>query len=178
MTLDQIANWAQIVEAVILSLSIVFIGAEARQTLQHSRTQFGHGLTDRLYDRYFAISRDPNFSQFLIKDWSGDELQGEEYFRALNLLGADLIDLFDTYDAWKEGLVGKVHLEMRMQLIKLGAFLSPVGRTTWDHWRTTRDQEFRDWFETEVYGGPIGNGASDGEEHSDALNLVRDSEHD
>ena len=128
MTLDQIANWAQIVEAVILSLSIVFIGAEARQTLQHSRTQFGHGLTDRLYDRYFAISRDPNFSQFLIKDWSNEELQGEEYFRALNLLGADLIDLFDTYDAWKEGLVGRVHVDMRMQLIKLGAFLSPVGK--------------------------------------------------
>ena len=96
MPLDQIANWAQIVEAVILSLSIVFIGAEARQTLQHSRTQFGHGLTDRLYDRYFAISRDPNFSQFLVKDWSSGELSAEENFRALNLLGADLIDLFDT----------------------------------------------------------------------------------
>ena len=127
MTLDQIANWAQIVEAVILSLSIVFIGAEARQTLQHSRTQFGHGLTDRLYDRYFAISRDPNFSQF-IKDWSTEELQGEEYFRALNLLGADLIDLFDTYDAWKEGLVGRVHVDMRMELIKLGVFLSPSAK--------------------------------------------------
>ena len=152
LTLDHIASWAQIAEAVILSLSIVFIGAEARQTLQHSRTQFGHGLTDRLYARYFAISRDTNFSQILIKDWSHDELEGEEYFRALNLLGADLIDLFDTYDAWKEGLVGRVHLEMRMQLVKLGSFLSPVGRATWDHWRLTRDQEFRDWFETEVYG--------------------------
>ncbi len=152
MTLDQIANWAQIVEAVILSLSIVFIGAEARQTLQHSRTQFGHGLTDRLYDRYFAISRDPNFSQFLIKDWSTEELQGEEYFRALNLLGADLIDLFDTYDAWKEGLVGRVHVDMRMQLIKLGAFLSPVGKETWDLWKSTRDEEFCEWFEAEVYG--------------------------
>ena len=178
MTLDEIANWAQIVEAVILSLSIVFIGAEARQTLQHSRTQFGHGLTDRLYDRYFAISRDPSFSQFLIKDWSGDDLQGEEYFRALNLLGADLIDLFDTYDAWKEGLVGRVHLEMRMQLVKLGAFLSPVGRATWDHWRTTRDQEFCDWFETEVYGGPLGNETSEDEDHGHDLNLVHDSEND
>ncbi len=155
MTLDQIANWAQIVEAVILSLSIVFIGAEARQTLQHSRTQFGHGLTDRLYDRYFAISRDPNFSQFLVKDWSSGELSPEENFRALNLLGADLIDLFDTYDAWKEGLVGRVHVDMRMQLIKLGAFLSPVGRSTWDHWKITRDEEFQIWFETEVYGAPL-----------------------
>ena len=155
MTLDQIANWAQIVEAVILSLSIVFIGAEARQTLQHSRTQFGHGLTDRLYDRYFAISRDPNFSQFLVKDWSSGELSAEENFRALNLLGADLIDLFDTYDAWKEGLVGRVHVDMRMQLIKLGAFLSPVGRATWDHWKITRDEEFQIWFETEVYGSPL-----------------------
>ena len=152
MTLDQIANWAQIVEAVILSLSIVFIGAEARQTLQHSRTQFGHGLTDRLYDRYFAISRDPNFSQFLIKDWSAEELQGEEYFRALNLLGADLIDLFDTYDAGKEGLVGRVHVDMRMELIKLGAFLSPVGKETWELWKSTRDEEFCQWFEAEVYG--------------------------
>ena len=152
LTLDQIANWAQIVEAVILSLSIVFIGAEARQTLQHSRTQFGHGLTDRLYDRYFAISRDPNFSQFLIKDWSAEELQGEEYFRALNLLGADLIDLFDTYDAWQEGLVGRVHVDMRMELIKLGAFLSPVGKETWDLWKSTRDEEFCQWFEAEVYG--------------------------
>lgn len=155
MTLDQIANWAQIVEAVILSLSIVFIGAEARQTLQHSRTQFGHGLTDRLYDRYFAISRDPNFSQFLVKDWSSGELSAEENFRALNLLGADLIDLFDTYDAWKEGLVGRVHVDMRMQLIKLGAFLSPVGRSTWDHWKITRNEEFQIWFETEVYGSPL-----------------------
>ena len=153
MTLDQIANWAQILEAVILSLSIVFIGAEARQTLQHSRTQFGHGLTDRLYVPHFAIFRDPNFSQFLIKDWSSDDLQGEEYFRALNLLGADLIDLFDTYDAWKEGLVERMHVDMRMQLIRLGAFLSPVGRATWDHWKVTRNQEFRDWFETEIYGG-------------------------
>jgi len=178
LTLDEIANWAQIVEAAILSLSIVFIGAEARQTLQHSRTQFGHGLTDRLYDRYFAISRDPSFSQFLIKDWSGDDLQGEEYFRALNLLGADLIDLFDTYDAWKEGLVGRVHLEMRMQLVKLGAFLSPVGRATWAHWRSTRDQEFCDWFETEVYGGPLGNETSEDEDHGDDLNLVHDSEND
>ena len=139
----------------ILSLSIVFIGAEARQTLQHSRTQFGHGLTDRLYDRYFAISRDPNFSQFLVKDWSSGELSPEENFRALNLLGADLIDLFDTYDAWKEGLVGRVHVDMRMQLIKLGAFLSPVGRSTWDHWKITRDEEFQIWFETEVYGAPL-----------------------
>ena len=155
MTLDQIANWAQIVEAVILSLSIVFIGAEARQTLQHSRTQFGHGLTARLYDRYFAISRDPNFSQFLVKDWSSGELSAEENFRALNLLGADLIDLFDTYDAWKEGLVGRVHVDMRMQLIKLGAFLSPVGRSSWDHWKITRDEEFQIWFETEVYGSPL-----------------------
>ena len=175
MSLDHFASWAQIAEAVILSLSIVFIGAEARQTLQHSRTQFGHGLTDRLYDRYFTIARDPNFSQFLIKDWSEGELEGEEYFRALNLLGADLIDLFDTYDAWKEGLVGRIHLDMRMQLIKLGAFLSPVGRATWDHWRFTRDHEFREWFETEVYGAPIGNGASDGDDEQD-LNLVRDRE--
>ena len=157
MTLDQIANWAQILEAVVLSLSIVFIGAEARQTLQHTRTQFGHGLTDRLYDRYFTISRDPTFSQFLIKDWSSGDLDGEEYFRALNLLGADLIDLFDTYDAWKEGLVGKMHVDMRMQLIKLGAFLSPVGRATWDHRKMTRDEEFREWFEIEVYGDVLSN---------------------
>ena len=93
------------------------------------------------------------FSQFLIKDWYSDDLQGEEYFRALNLLGADLIDLFDTYDAWKEGLVERMHVDMRMQLIRLGAFLSPVGRATWDLWKVTRNQEFRDWFETEIYGG-------------------------
>ena len=67
-------------------------------------------------------------------------------------LDLDLIDLFDTYDAWKEGLVGRMHLEMRMELIKLGAFLSPVGRETWNLWKATRDQEFRDWFEDEVYG--------------------------
>ena len=79
-------------------------------------------------------------------------MQGEEYFRALNLLGADLIDLFDTYDAWQEGLVGRVHVDMRMELIKLGAFLSPVGKETWDLWKSTRDEEFCQWFEAEVYG--------------------------
>ncbi|MDP6901616.1 MAG: hypothetical protein QGF99_06470 [Acidimicrobiales bacterium] len=49
--------------------------------------------------------------------------------------------------------MGRMHVDMRMQLIKLGAFLSPVGMATWDHWKMTRDEEFREWFETEVYGG-------------------------
>ena len=47
--------------------------------------------------------------------------------------------------------------DMRMQLIKLGAFLSPVGRATWDHWKMTRDEEFREWFEIEVYGDVLSN---------------------
>ena len=38
---------------------------------------------------------------------------------------------------------------MRMQLIKLGAFLSPVGRSTWDH-ENNRDEEFQIWFETDM----------------------------
>jgi hypothetical protein len=56
--------------------------------------------------------------------------------------------------------------------------LSPVGRATWDHWRSTRDQEFCDWFETEVYGESLGNEASEGSNHGDDLNLVHDSEND
>ena len=39
-----------------------------------------------------------------------------------------------------------------MNALKLGTFKTPLARTVWDFWKISRDQDFIDWFELEIYG--------------------------
>ena len=63
-----------------------------------------------------------------------------------------LVDIFDVYDKVKSNFVDEKHLITRMNALKLGTFKTPLARTVWDFWKISRDQEFIDWFELEIYG--------------------------
>ena len=151
MTNDSIVLIVQIIAAIGVVVSVVYLAIQIHQQNQITKAQFGHSLTQRQYDRYFASSKDGEFSAFLSKDWSGD-LSDEERVRVSMFLITTLVDIFDVYEKVQDNFVNNKHLETRMNALKLGTFKTPLARTVWDFWKITRDQEFIEWFEREIYG--------------------------
>ena len=141
----------QIIAAGGVIVSVVYLAIQINQQNKITRAQFGYTLTQRQYDRYFASSRDGEFSEFLSKDWSGD-LDDKDRVRVTMFLITTLVDIFDVYDKVKSNFVDEKHLITRMNALKLGTFKTPLARTVWDFWKISRDQEFIDWFELEIYG--------------------------
>ena len=103
----------QIIAALGVVVSVVYLGIQIHQQNEITKAQFGHSLTQRQYERYFASSKDGEFSEFLSKDWSG-ELSDRERVRVTMFLITTLVDIFDVYEKVENNFVDKKHLEVRM----------------------------------------------------------------
>ena len=173
MTLQILIVLAQFVAAVGVISSVVYLAIQVRQNAKITKAQFGNSLTSRLYERYFLAAKDQEFSRFLAKNWSTDELEDYEYWRITLWINTCLVDIFDTYDQYKHGLVDITHLNMRMNLLKAGIMKTRMGRPTWEFWKVNRTPEFIEGFEIEIYGGPLTD--TDPEESTwQDLNMKRD----
>ena len=153
MTLQTLIVLAQFLAALGVISSVVYLAIQVSQNAKITKAQFGHSLTSRLYERYFLAAKDQEFSRFLAKNWSTHELEDYEYWRITLWINTCLVDIFDTYDQYKHGLVDITHFNMRMNLLKAGIMKTRMGRPTWEFWKVNRTQEFIEWFEIEIYGG-------------------------
>ena len=116
-----------------------------------TKAQFGHSLTQRLYERYFETSTNKDYAEFLAKDWNADDLTPTDITRIQMAVITYLVDIFDVYDKVQEGLVNKSHLETRMNTLKLGVMKTTAAKVVWSYWKNNREQSFIDWFESEIY---------------------------
>ena len=143
----------QIIAALGVIVSVVYLGIQIRQQNEITKAEFGHSLSNRMYERYFNTSKDDEFSKFLSKDWSDtEELSDSERWRVAVFVNMILVDIFDTYDKVKKGFVDESHLEMRIHMLKLGTMKTDIAKMTWNYWKSTRDNQFIEWFEKEIYG--------------------------
>ena len=152
MSSDLIILIVQIIAALGVVVSVIYLGVQIHQQNEITKAQFGHSLTQRQYERYFATAKDGEFANFLSKDWSSDELTDAENWRSTMFIIMCLVDIFDVYEKVKKGFVDKKHLDIRMNALKFGTMKTDKARSAWDFWKTTRDQDFIDWFESEIYG--------------------------
>ena len=66
-------------EAILFSLTVIYIAIEAKQALNLTKAQYGHSLTQRMYDRYLSSAQNTDFAMFMAKNtrWptmsTGDE---------------------------------------------------------------------------------------------------------
>lgn len=148
----------QIIAALGVIVSVVYLGIQIRQQNEITKAEFGHSLSNRMYERYFNTSKDDEFSKFLSKDWSDTEkLSDSERWRVAVFVNMILVDIFDTYDKVKKGFVDESHLEMRIHMLKLGTMKTDIAKMTWNYWKSTRDNQFIEWFESEIYGDIASN---------------------
>ena len=142
----------QIIAALGVVVSVVYLGVQINQQNKITKAQFGHSLTQRLYERYFETSTNRDYAEFLAKDWNADDLTPTDITRIQMAVITYLVDIFDVYDKVQEGLVNKSHLETRMNTLKLGVMKTTAAKVVWSYWKNNRDQSFIDWFENEIYG--------------------------
>ena len=147
----------QIIAALGVVVSVVYLGVQINQQNKITKAQFGHSLTQRLYERYFETSTNKDYAEFLAKDWNANNLTPTDITRIQMAVITYLVDIFDVYDKVQEGLVNKSHLETRMNTLKLGVMKTTAAKVVWSYWKNNREQSFIDWFEGEIYGDEAGN---------------------
>ncbi|MBA4813493.1 MAG: hypothetical protein H2035_08170 [Acidimicrobiales bacterium] len=168
--LDDLGTIAQIIEGALLPLSLIYLAREAQLNVKLTKAQFSHTLTNRLYERYLSSTQNEEFVSFLSKDFSSKELTNEDQWRVTLWTNTMLVDLFDTYEQQENGLATQDQLDMRMNLLKLGLMQSAGAKAAWSLWKPAKDSSFVNWFETEIYGGPL---TEDSDNHAASLNMRR-----
>ena len=58
---------------------------------------------------------------------------------------------FDVYEKFNKGFVDEKHLTIRINALKLGTMKTPLARAVWDFWKVTRDTDFFNWFEIDMF---------------------------
>jgi len=124
----------------------------AEMITEITKAQFGHSLTQRMYERYFNTAKDKEFSNFLAKDWATGDLDDSDKWRVAIFINTLLVDIFDTYEKVEKGFVDESHLKMRMHMLKLGVMKAPIAQSSWKYWKGIKSDEFIKWFEAEIYG--------------------------
>mgnify|MGYP005712583615 CR=1 FL=1 len=173
MSSEAVILIVQVIAAFGVVVSVVYLGVQIRQQNEITKAQFGHHLTERLYERYFESSKDAEFASFLASDWSDEQLDTTESYRIMHFIMMCLVDVFDTYEKVESGMVEEKHLNIRMRNLKLSIMKTGLGKLVWQHWKQNQTTEFVEWFEAEIYGGTPDNIEYDAE-RSKTFNLRRD----
>ena len=93
---DLIILIVQVVAAMGVVISVVYLGVQIKQQNTITKAQFGHSLTQRLYDRYFQTSKDREYAEFMSKDWNSENLTPSESWRIQMAILTYLVDIFDV----------------------------------------------------------------------------------
>ena len=121
----------QVIAALGVIVSVIYLGVQIKQQNEITKAEFGHSLTNRMYERYFNTSKDNEFSAFLSKDWSDTKkLNDTERWRIALYVNMVLVDIFDTYDKVERDFVDKSQLDMRMHMLKLGTMKTDIAKVT------------------------------------------------
>ena len=149
---DVIILVVQIIAALGVVVSVVYLGMQIKQQNIITKAQFGHSLTQRLYERYFQTSTNKEYAEFMAKDWDAEDLNPTEETRVQMAILTFLVDIFDVYDKVQAGLVDRSHLDTRMNTLKLVVMKTKNAKLVWSYWKWIRTKEFVKWFEEEIYG--------------------------
>ena len=93
---DLIILIVQIIAALGVVISVVYLGLQIKQQNVITKAQFGHSLSQRLYERYFQTSTDKEYAEFMARDWDADNLTPTEETRVQMAILTYLVDIFDV----------------------------------------------------------------------------------
>ncbi len=120
MSIQDIGSLGEFVAALATVITLIYLSAQIKQNNLITKAEFGHGLTHRLYDRFFNTAKDKEFAEFIAKDWAAEDLEDSEKSRVTWFSIMLLVDVFDVYDKVKQGLVEEKHLDMRVHMLSTG----------------------------------------------------------
>ena len=81
MLIEDLGNLGEFIGSLGVIFSLIYLGKQIQQQNVITRAQFGHSLTQRLYERYFQTSRDREYAEFMALDWSSNSLSSTDSWR-------------------------------------------------------------------------------------------------
>ncbi len=85
-----------------------------------ARSQLEHSLNSRVNDRRLAIALDPNFSDFLSKDWGADSFSDGQRVQISHYVTMIIMDTREVFMQHKFELVSDGLRDARINLLKMG----------------------------------------------------------
>ena len=132
MDSEYISIMVQVIAALGVIASVFYLSLQIRQQNKITRAEFGHHLTERLYNRYFQTVKDREYCEFLAQDWSAEEDRtASDHYRITHFLAMCLVDIRDVYEKVNEGIVDERHLTLRVNALKLGTMKSGIAMRLW-----------------------------------------------
>ena len=108
---NYITLFVQVIAALGVVASVFYLSLQIRQQNKIASAEFGHHLTERLYNRYFQTAKDADYCEFLARDWASDEVRtAADQIRITHSLGMYLVDIHDVYQKVDAGMVAENHL--------------------------------------------------------------------
>ena len=118
-----------------------------------ARSQLEHFLDSRVNDRRLAIALDPNFSDFLSKDWGADSFSDEQRVQISQYVTMIIMDMREVFMQHKFELVSDGLRDARINLLNMGIMSTRPAKAVWATYKLVLEDDFVRFFEDEIYGG-------------------------
>ena len=94
MDSEYISIMVQVIAALGVIASVFYLSLQIRQQNKITRAEFGHHLTERLYNQYFQTVKDREYCEFLAQDLSAEEDRtASDHYRITHFLAMCLVDI-------------------------------------------------------------------------------------
>ena len=159
MNWDAISSIAEIVGAIGVILSLLYVGRELRQSNAMARTATRQEINATTNSWAMGIATSPTLSEGFAKvhyqDFVRDDASDVEKIRLAYALFALISNQHYIYEQWKEGILNEIELDERLGP---GSVLltRPYLRSVWPLLKSSYPSDFADWYEKRYQLGDEG----------------------
>lgn len=150
MNLAEISTVADVVAAVGMIASILYLAVQVRQNTKSSRSATMQALTARLSERLLHVATNESLAELIALDWEETELSPVQRTKIIYWVSAILVDLNDMYGQFQLGVIPYSILHTRISVIRIRLFQTEVGKEIWNNLSQSYSSQFVSWFESEV----------------------------
>jgi hypothetical protein len=154
MNITDLAHIADIVAAIGVIGSMIFVGVQVRQSTRSIRSATLQQQAD-LWKKYYEFVSDPKVATTLAKGSAGRDLEKAEFGQFFVLFRVILVQLENLHYQFQEGLIDK-DVYARFQLSWQEAiFAFPGTRAMWQLCRHYYSSDFAEYLDEVVASTPI-----------------------
>ncbi len=153
MITESLADTAQIIGAVGVIASILYLAIQIRQNTRSARSASQQQLTERIHNRLLLVATNAELAKLITADWKTAEFNDVERTQISYWLAAIIADIKGIHTQYKLGLVDKATLHSRITVIKDGVFNTELGVNAWNNIKHDSNPDFIRWFERYIING-------------------------
>ncbi len=151
--LNLVSIFGEIATAIATLGTLVYLASQIRTSNKLARSQLEHLLNSRVNDRRLAIALDPQFSEFLSKDWGANTFSKGERVQISQYVTMMVMDAREVFVQHRMGLVSDGLRDARINVLKMGLMATKPAQAVWATYRELLESDFIEYFEHHIYGG-------------------------